>query len=102
MPLPVAAMRGISADVPLYSTRGGRFASLDNPAQGEVTPWGRIEVILPEGGCGPGRVRHAPEQPGWPAGEYPIHRLSPQIEGLRFVCHRSDAHLVLPEDAGAP
>lgn len=88
---------GISGQVLLYSTQGGRFASTDNPELVEASEWGRVEVQFPEGGCGPGLVRYMPEVPGWPTGQYPLYRLSPEIEGLRFVCDPSNAHRVLPE-----
>lgn len=86
---------GAAADIPLLMTRGGRFASTDNPATVERIPWGRIKLGF--GDCDAGRVFYYPDDPAWPEGDYFIHRLSPRIEGLGFVCNPDDAHLVLPE-----
>lgn len=86
---------GVAADVPMILTRGGRFASTDNPELVERIPWGRIKLGF--GDCNTGRVFYYPDDPAWPEGDYFIHRLSPRIEGLGFVCNPDDAHLVLPE-----
>jgi hypothetical protein len=87
---------GIAANVPLHYTEGGRFASPLNPGLVERIPWGSIRIGF--GTCDEGRVFYFPSDPAWPAGDYFIRRLSPQIEGLGWVCRPEDAQLVLPGD----
>jgi hypothetical protein len=85
---------GVAANVPLHYTEGGRFASPLNPGLVERIPWGSIRIGF--GTCDEGRVFYFPSDPAWPAGDYFIRRLSPQIEGLGWVCRPGDALLVLP------
>jgi hypothetical protein len=85
---------GRSANVAMHYTRGGGFASPLNPGLVERIPWGSIRIYL--GHCDRGHVHYAPSDPAWPAGDYAIRRLSPQIEGLGWVCRPGDAQLVLP------
>jgi hypothetical protein len=85
---------GVAANVPLHYTEGGQFASPLNPGLVERIPWGSIRIGLSH--CDRGHVYYEPSDPRWPAGDYAIRRLSPQIEGLGWVCRPEDAHLVLP------
>jgi hypothetical protein len=85
---------GVAANVPLHYTEGGRFASPLNPGLVERIPWGSVRIGF--GNCDEGRVFYFPNDPAWPAGDYFIRRLSPQIEGLGWVCRPGDAQLVLP------
>lgn len=87
---------GFAADVPLHRTVGGQFASPLNPGLVEREPWGRVRIGF--GNCNDGRVFYYPDDPAWPAGDYFIHRLSPEIEGLGWLCRPEDAELVLPDD----
>lgn len=70
--------------VELIRSEGGRFASTDNPDLVERSPWGHVDLSFQS--CTEGLVRYRPLDPAWPAGEYPIYRLSPQIEGLGWQC----------------
>lgn len=81
--------------VDLHRTEGGRFASTDNPGLVERIPWGHLDLSFTS--CSQGTVRYEPLDPDWPAGEYTIHRLSPAIEGLGWVCDPGRAHLQRPE-----
>lgn len=88
---------GVAADVEMYITTGGEFASTSNPDLVDRERWGTIRIGF--GACGQGRVFYQPDDTDWPSGDYLIHRLSPQIEGLGWVCAPPDAaRLVLPED----
>jgi hypothetical protein len=92
------ADNGLAANVPLHYTEGGRFASPLNPGLVERRPWGSIRIRFEWSSCTDGRVHWFPDDPAWPTGDYAIRRLSPQIEGLGWVCRPGDAQLVLPED----
>ncbi len=83
--------------VDLIRSEGGRFASTDNPDLVERTPWGHLDLSFHS--CSEGTARYEPLDPDWPAGEYTIHRLSPAIEGLGWLCRPQDAALVLPDGA---
>lgn len=88
---------GIAADVEMYVTTGGEFASTSNPDLVDRQRWGTIRIGFGE--CGHGRVVYQPDDPDWPSGDYFINRLSPQIEGLGWPCALPDeARLILPED----
>lgn len=88
---------GVAANVEMYVTTGGEFASTQNPGRVDRERWGTIRIGF--GNCDSGGVYYQPDDPDWPAGGYLISRLSPQIEGLAWVCaHPFDARLILPED----
>jgi hypothetical protein len=88
---------GVAADVEMYLTTGGEFTSTSNPDLVDRERWGTIRIGF--GDCASGRVFYQPDDPDWPSGDYYINRLSPQIEGLGWVCQRTpDARLILPED----
>lgn len=92
------ADEGIAADVQMYVTTGGEFASTDNPNLVNREPWGQIRIGF-GGDCRSGRVFYQPDDPDWPSGDYFISRLSPEIEGLGWVCQSiSQARLILPEN----
>jgi hypothetical protein len=88
---------GVAADVEMYLTTGGEFASTSNPNLVDRQRWGTIRIGF--GQCGYGRVFYYPDDPDWPTGDYFINRLSPSIEGLGWPCAPPEnSRLILPED----
>ena len=85
------------ADVEMYLTTGGEFASNDNPALVTRERWGSLRVAV--NNCQTGQVTWQADDPDWPDGNYAIHRLSPPLEGLGWTCDsREQRRLVLPEE----
>ncbi len=85
------------ADVEMYLTTGGEFASTSNPDLVTRERWGTLRIAL--GNCEMGQVAWQADDPAWPDGNYTIRRLSPPVEGLGWTCDsREERRLILPED----
>ncbi|MEO7200937.1 MAG: hypothetical protein ABIY56_12080 [Dokdonella sp.] len=75
----------VGKDLTMYSMSGGKFASLDNPTLATRALWGSIQLSLSP--CGDtGSVSYAPVNSAFPAGNYPLRRLSPRSEAQDWLC----------------
>lgn len=70
--------------VPLHVSEGGVFASRDNPALVERTPWGQVTLTFTS--CTTGSITWTAEDANWPSGGYDIHRLGPVPPSAVDVC----------------
>ena len=85
------------ADVEMYLTTGGEFASTDNPALVTRERWGSLRIAVDN--CQTGQVTWQADDPDWSDGNHAIHRLSPPLEGLGWTCDsREQRQLILPEE----
>ncbi|MGH7748721.1 MAG: hypothetical protein ACREQ5_28765, partial [Candidatus Dormibacteria bacterium] len=70
--------------VQMYQTKGGSFASTQNPTTVQRIPWGSITMGFSD--CNHGAVYYQPTNPAFPSGMYLIQRVVPGWYPANYKC----------------